>query len=131
MLLSHALFKNDAWRHAAHLQWSLLCTMRFFLFVFIMSYAFTSNDVFAQDAPPIKTTNVPHFKLAPAPEIPEELSSSFFFENRERLREILPDSSMVVLFSAPIRKRTNDIDYPFHQDREHPHLKILKQILLF
>ena len=34
MLLSHALFKNDAWRHAAHLQWSLLCTMRFFLFVF-------------------------------------------------------------------------------------------------
>ena len=116
MLLSHALFKNDAWRPTSHLQWPLLCTMRFFLFLFIMSYVFASNDVFAQDVPPIKTTNVPHFKLAPAPEIPEELSSSFFFENRERLREILPDSSMVVLFSAPIRKRTNDIDYPFHQD---------------
>lgn len=90
--------------------------MRIFLLFVVALNTYFSLSLLGQDVPTPSTTNVPHFKIAPAPAIPEELSATFFFENRERLREILPDSSMVVLFSAPIRKRTNDIDYPFHQD---------------
>ncbi len=90
--------------------------MRLSLLFLIVVNAFASFSLMGQDVPAPNKTNVPHFKIAAAPSIPEELSSSFFFENRERLREILPDSSMVVLFSAPIRTRTNDIDYPFRQD---------------
>lgn len=58
----------------------------------------------------------PHFQLAHLPNIDEELSPSFFTRNRERLRDTLPDSCMAVIFSASQKVRTNDIDYPFHQD---------------
>jgi Xaa-Pro aminopeptidase len=90
--------------------------MRINLLFFTLFNALFSLNMLAQNVPTPSKSNVPHFKISAPPSIPEELTSSFFFENRERLREILPDSSMVVLFSAPIRKRTNDIDYPFHQD---------------
>jgi len=56
------------------------------------------------------------FKLAHLPVIDEELSPAFFLKNRERLRDTMPDSSMIVLFSASQKQRSNDIDYPFHQD---------------
>jgi len=45
-----------------------------------------------------------------------QFSKSFFAENRDRLRDAMPDSSMVVLFSAAQKTKSNDIDYPFHQD---------------
>lgn len=116
MLISLLLFKNENKRHIRNTHSLLLCRMRLIpLFLFAVNL-FLSLNMLAQHVPTPSKTNVPHFKISSPPSIPEELSSSFFFENRERLREILPDSSMVVLFSAPIRKRTNDIDYPFHQD---------------
>ncbi|MEX2595967.1 MAG: aminopeptidase P family protein [Salibacteraceae bacterium] len=38
--------------------------------------------------------------------------------NRERLRDTLPDSSFVALFSAPVKTRSNDINFPYHQDSD-------------
>lgn len=56
------------------------------------------------------------FRFRSVPEITEELKPAFFARNRERLRDTLPDSSVVVIFSAPERTRSNDIHYPFYQD---------------
>lgn len=44
------------------------------------------------------------------------LPASFHQERREKLRELLPDSSMAVFFSSPVRNRSNDVDYEYHQD---------------
>jgi Xaa-Pro aminopeptidase len=44
------------------------------------------------------------------------LTKEFHKERRESLRKLMPDSSAVILFSAPERHRSNDFDYPYHQD---------------
>lgn len=46
----------------------------------------------------------------------QKLSSSFHTGRREAVRGLLPDSSMAIFFSAPIRNRSNDVDFDFHQD---------------
>jgi len=74
----------------------------------------TLSSIAQEDAVDVK--EAPMFKVSPLPELTEELSPGFFAENRERLRDTLEDSSMVVLFSAPIRYRSNDIEYRYHQD---------------
>lgn len=45
------------------------------------------------------------------------IPSAFYKECRTELREQMPDSSVAVFFSAPVRNRSNDTDYPYHQ---HP-----------
>ena len=45
-----------------------------------------------------------------------KLSSEFYKERRESFREKMPQNSVAVLFSAPIRNRANDVNYVFHQD---------------
>ncbi len=44
------------------------------------------------------------------------LSPQFHKERREALRELMPDSTAVVLFAAPERNRSNDVYYEYHQD---------------
>lgn len=44
------------------------------------------------------------------------LPASFHKDRRSALREKLPPSSMVVVFSNPIRNRSNDVDFRFSQD---------------
>jgi len=56
------------------------------------------------------------FELSALPVIDEELSATDFTKNRERLRDTLKDSSIVVLFSSPGKLRSNDIHYPYHQN---------------
>ncbi len=56
------------------------------------------------------------FRFREVPELTEELDATFFANNRERLRDTLPDSSVVIVFSAPQKRRSNDIEYGFHQD---------------
>src|SRR3990167_7903128 len=48
--------------------------------------------------------------------IPEKLNPSFHASRRQALREELPLNSCAVFFSNPIRNRSNDVDYPYHQD---------------
>lgn len=63
-----------------------------------------------------------HFHF-PKDSIPKEnlydndlLPAEFFKQNREKLRQLLPNNSVAILFSNPIRNRSNDIDYEYHQD---------------
>ena len=45
-----------------------------------------------------------------------ELSLDFHKKRRDQLRKKLPNNSVAVFFSAPIRNRANDVDYEYHQD---------------
>lgn len=44
------------------------------------------------------------------------LSSDFHKGRREALREKLPDNSVAVFFASPVRNRSNDVDFIYHQD---------------
>jgi len=44
------------------------------------------------------------------------LSSDFHKERREILRDKMPNNSVAVFFSNPIRNRANDVNYNYHQD---------------
>lgn len=44
------------------------------------------------------------------------LSKEFHAERREALRELMPENSVAVFFSNPVRNRSNDVDYEYHQD---------------
>lgn len=43
------------------------------------------------------------------------LPASFHLSRREEVRKQMPDNSIAVIFSAPVRNRSNDDDYQYHQ----------------
>ena len=45
-----------------------------------------------------------------------ELSSDFHKNRRVELRQKLPNNSVAVFFSSPVRNRANDVDYVYHPD---------------
>ena len=59
--------------------------------------------LFAQDGQMRKNTN-------------DHLGSNFFVERRREVRNQMPENSVAVFFSNPVRNRSNDVDYEFHQD---------------
>lgn len=44
------------------------------------------------------------------------LSKDFHTERRQKLREKLPPNTVAVFFANPVRNRSNDVDYVYHQD---------------
>ena len=44
------------------------------------------------------------------------LQKEFFQQRRKELRKLLPPNSVAVFFANPIRNRSNDVDYVYHQD---------------
>lgn len=44
------------------------------------------------------------------------LTPEFHKQRREALRKLLPTNSVAVFFSNPVRNRSNDINYEYHQD---------------
>lgn len=50
------------------------------------------------------------------------LPAAFHRTKREALRQNMPDSSVAVLFSAPVRNRANDVNYVYHQDPDFYYL---------
>ncbi|MBP6010466.1 MAG: aminopeptidase P N-terminal domain-containing protein [Bacteroidia bacterium] len=50
------------------------------------------------------------------------LPADFYRARRAALRELLPDGSCAVLFSAPVRNRSNDVDFPYHQNPDFYYL---------
>lgn len=55
--------------------------------------------------------------FAQTAQMPDDfLSSAFHRERRQMLREKMPDHSVAVIFSNPVRNRANDVDYVYHQD---------------
>jgi len=49
-------------------------------------------------------------------EAPHALDVSFHKERRQMVLDKLPPNSISVVFSAPIRNRSNDVDHPYHQN---------------
>lgn len=50
------------------------------------------------------------------------LTDKFHQERREKLREQLPANSVAVFFANPVRNRSNDVDYVYHQDPDFYYL---------
>lgn len=50
------------------------------------------------------------------------IPSNFYIDCRNELRDEMPDSSMAIFFSSPVRNRSNDTDYPYHQNPQFYYL---------
>jgi Xaa-Pro aminopeptidase len=44
------------------------------------------------------------------------LPATFFTGRRDELRKKMPERSVAIVFANPIRNRSNDVDYDYHQD---------------
>lgn len=61
-------------------------------------------------------------------DIPTDYLNAEFHKNRrEALRDVMPDNSVAVFFSNPIRNRANDVDFVYHQDPNFYYLTGLKE----
>ena len=59
---------------------------------------------------------------------PEDyLSSEFHKSRRDALRSKMPDNSVAVFFSNPVRNRANDVEYVYHQDPDFYYLTGYKE----
>lgn len=64
----------------------------------------------------------------PAEDMPEDfLTKEFHKERRTKLREKLPANSLAVFFANPVRNRSNDVDYVYHQDPDFYYLTGYKE----
>ena len=55
------------------------------------------------------------------------LGPEFYAKNRQALRDSMPKNSVAVLFANPVRNRSNDIDYEYHQDPNFYYLTGLRE----
>ena len=55
------------------------------------------------------------------------LSADFHRSRRDALRKSMPANSVAVFFSNPVRTRSNDVDYVYHQDPDFYYLTGLKE----
>jgi len=55
------------------------------------------------------------------------LPPSFFTKNRKALRDSMPQNSVAILFSNPVRNRSNDVDFEYHQDPNFYYLTGLRE----
>ena len=55
------------------------------------------------------------------------LTKEFHRERRAKLREQLPANSVAVFFANPVRNRSNDVDYVYHQDPDFYYLTGYKE----
>ncbi|HEU0112035.1 MAG TPA: aminopeptidase P family protein [Flavisolibacter sp.] len=51
------------------------------------------------------------------PDLPQDyLTPQFHKGRRDAARELMPENSVMVIFAAPVRNFSNDVDYNFHQN---------------
>ncbi|HET7178276.1 MAG TPA: aminopeptidase P family protein [Chryseosolibacter sp.] len=55
------------------------------------------------------------------------LTSEFHKGRRQQVREKLPPNSVAVFFANPVRNRSNDVDYAYHQDPDFYYLTGYKE----
>lgn len=61
-------------------------------------------------------------------DIPDDyLKSDFHKSRRDALRSNMPENSVAIFFSNPIRNRANDVDFVYHQDPNFYYLTGLKE----
>ena len=62
------------------------------------------------------------------PDLPNDfLTKEFHRLRREKLRAELPPNAVAVFFSNPVRNRSNDVDYVYHQDPDFYYLTGYKE----
>src|SRR6478735_5319613 len=68
------------------------------------------------------------FYQVSAQDMPSDfLTKAFYKERRQKLREILPVNSVAVFFASPVRNRSGDNDYMYHQDPDFYYLTGYKE----
>ncbi len=82
-------------------------------------YSF-SQEVISLDAKQIKPDDVGVYDM-------DLLPASFHHGRREALRKMMPANSVAVLFAGPVRNRSNDVDYEYHQDPNFYYLTGLRE----
>ncbi|MCS6833259.1 MAG: aminopeptidase P N-terminal domain-containing protein, partial [Flammeovirgaceae bacterium] len=56
-----------------------------------------------------------------------DFDAAFHRSRREAIRQLLPPNSLAVFFTNPIRNRSNDVDFPFHQDTDFFYMTGLRE----
>lgn len=69
----------------------------------------------------------PSFGQATVEQPKDFLSKEFHQDRRNKLRESMPANSVAVFFANPERNRSNDVDYPYHQDPDFYYLTGYKE----
>ena len=85
----------------------MFVNMRWILF-FIF---FTSNFLLAQE-----TLDTVQLKGKENLYDLDKLPAEFFADRRKMLRTMMPDKSVAFVFANPIRNRSNDVNFEYHQD---------------
>lgn len=80
------------------------------LALFFFFYLAVHADLFSQDNQKIPVE--PQGNLYDT----DLLSKDFHTSRRDSMRAMMPDNSAAILFASPIRNRSNDVDYQYHQD---------------
>lgn len=87
------------------------------LFIFILNFSF------AQEVEISKKIDLSNFGIYDTDLLP----ASFHKKNRENLRALMPNNSISVFFSNPIKNRSNDVDFQYHQDPNFYYLTGLRE----
>jgi Xaa-Pro aminopeptidase len=91
-----------------------------YIFLFL---SFTFTSLFAQDSQliiPTQKGNNYEYDV-------DLLSPQFHAEKRQALRDSMPKNSVAVLFANPVRNRSNDVNYEYHQDPNFYYLTGLRE----
>jgi Xaa-Pro aminopeptidase len=83
------------------------------LTILVLLFGFTANS-YAQTENPVKLDIGVKNGVSDYDE--DLLTPEFHKKKRDALRALLPANSMAVFFSSPVRNRSNDVNYEYHQD---------------
>lgn len=90
---------------------------------FFIAFLLYNITIFAQEIKEADEVHLKQFGIYDKDLLP----ASFHKNNREKLRSLMPDNSVAVFFSAPVRTRSNDVDYEYHQDPDFYYLTGLRE----
>lgn len=93
------------------------------IFLLLTALLFFSAATIAQEEKPIVLTEIPQQYEYDNDLLPAE----FFAKNRQALRAKMPANSVAVFFANPVRNRSNDVDFEYHQDPNFYYLTGLRE----
>jgi Xaa-Pro aminopeptidase len=102
----------------------ILSNIKFFA---ILTFCFLSNQIFGQND--VVKSNVLNNASKKSIGIYEDdfLSPEFHANKRQVLRDKMPEKSVAILFSNPVKNRSNDVDFQYHQDPNFYYLTGLRE----
>lgn len=98
--------------------------MRISPFVLISLLVLTASESFCQEKGSLGSMDL---HIANHQYDQDLLSKEFHKMRRDELRNLMPDSSVAVFFSNPVRNRSNDVNFQYHQDPNFYYLTGLRE----